>query len=368
MQLISRAFVVGLLLLACVVSVGALTALEKQELTRVRDEKRRRGIDVVFYEWAPGGQGSEGILQQKTAKVDRTVEKFANVQRWNMYAALGNNTAPADDLYYSSQVGQDELVALLSGYKSQGFFVDLASNDWRHLSNTLALEKYFNWTGICIEPLPAYALDILEQRRCKLVTNPVYSKTGDSVKFHVEHFMSGIVGSDMDNTGERGNDLVLRTVTLGMVLDSLRAPKVMDYLSLDVEGGELHVLHGVDLNVYTFLVMNVERPTAHVHHILVKHGYWFLAQLPLKTPLPHSGKVLNIVPFGEVLYIHRTHPRFREHMDTYRTATYTWRAAQIGSKDLLKLPSAEPAFDGKKYVKTVQQPWLEEPAWPPAQN
>lgn len=55
-----------------------------------------------------------------------------------------------------SQARQDEIVFALLRNKTQGYFVDLAANDAVQFSNTVALETFHNWTGVCIEPNPIY--------------------------------------------------------------------------------------------------------------------------------------------------------------------------------------------------------------------
>ncbi len=225
-----------------------------------------------------------------------------------------------DQRWFTSQLGQDEFILELNGGKSEGFFVDLASNDYSFLSNTQGLERYRNWKGICIEPNPQYHDDLLAKRRCTLVTNPVYSRNNKEVHFHLDDWASGIVGSDMDNKSEEKIDLKLSTVTLKEILDFLKAPQVMEYLSLDVEGGELHVMqHLLRNSDYTFLTMTVERPTEHLHHLLHEHGYWMATQLPL----PHIPRTAKVARFGEIVYIHKTHPDFRKHMEKYRPSAIT---------------------------------------------
>ena len=51
---------------------------------------------------------------------------------------------------------------------NNGFFVDLAANDWKQLSNTLMLELWNNWAGICIEPVSAHWVGLLSNRKCKI--------------------------------------------------------------------------------------------------------------------------------------------------------------------------------------------------------
>jgi hypothetical protein len=60
----------------------------------------------------------------------------------------------AMDPKWFAQVHQDEIVVDLLG--TQGYFIDLASNDAKQFSNTLALERNgLQWQGLCIEPNPS---------------------------------------------------------------------------------------------------------------------------------------------------------------------------------------------------------------------
>ena len=140
-----------------------------------------------------------------------------------------------------SQVGQDVSVLDILGHKKGGFFIDLASNDWKIFSNSLHLEMKYDWNGLCIEPNPQYYKDILLNRRCTLVANPVSHKTNDIVKFRFDSQVGGIVGKDMDNSADAPSkdgvkDVFLTTVTLDRVLTLFNAPHDIDYMSLDVEG------------------------------------------------------------------------------------------------------------------------------------
>lgn len=65
-----------------------------------------------------------------------------------------------------AQVDQDKIVMKLAG--SNGYFIDLASNDAIDLSNTLALERQGNWKGLCIEPNPEYWYGLAAHRTCDI--------------------------------------------------------------------------------------------------------------------------------------------------------------------------------------------------------
>ena len=101
----------------------------------------------------------------------------------------------------------------------------------------------------------------------------------------------------MDNKNEKSTDVTLETVKLPAVLEYFHAPKVIDFLSLDVEGGEYAAMKGMNgfWEQYTFLTIVIERPVKKLHMLLIEHDYWF-------------ERVLN--SWGDVLYIHSSTPGF----------------------------------------------------------
>ena len=66
------------------------------------------------------------------------------------------STLPKDQKYFS-QVRQDELILKLLRNKTNGYFVDLASNDATILSNSYALEKHYGWKGLAKKDLKIHA-------------------------------------------------------------------------------------------------------------------------------------------------------------------------------------------------------------------
>ena len=92
-------------------------------------------------------------------------------------------------------------------------------------------------------------------------------------------------------------------VTLNTVLTVLNAPKVIDYLSLDVEGAETLVVENFDFSNYTFLILTVERPDKRFHAIMVENGYWWVNRIEIE---------------GDMLYLHESNHNFETIMHKYR--------------------------------------------------
>lgn len=267
-------FIIHLLVpLSCLFSCILLTA-----------SNRTTGL-IHYYEWSPNNNTFIAVptlidLTSKSLQPDFIPQ---------------NATALVQQAFVSaSQCRQDLTVFEILNKKQGGYYIDLAANEWMKISNTYGLDVSANWTGLCIEPMPEYTQGILANRRCKLVRNPVFSQSNHHVKFKSQNVFSGIVQQDMDNKVSSSSDLHLITTTLMAVLNYFQAPRVIDYLSLDVEGAEFHVLKHFDFGMYIFSIMTVERPTEEFHRLLAKHGYWFAMSLRDK----HWSY------FGECLYLH----------------------------------------------------------------
>ena len=88
----------------------------------------------------------------------------------------------------------------------------------------------------------------------------------------------GIVGSDFDNkkpAKKKDDDGSNKryTVSLLTILQMFNAPKVIDFLSLDVEGAETYIMKGFPFEEYTFLCLTIERPKDELKDLLHKNGY-----------------------------------------------------------------------------------------------
>lgn len=207
---------------------------------------------------------------------------------------------------HSQKSRQDIMVLTFFNDKNDGYFVDLASNDWEQDSNTYVLEYYNKWRGLCIEPNSRFLEGLLANRKCTVITSPMAKTAGEIVKFrfHWNGGIGGIVGEEFDNHGDNAQvDRLIPAATLTDTLDAFNAPKVMEYLSLDVEGAEHYVLQGLDPTKYTFLIITIERPKHHAHHLLSKYGYRFMYQM---------------ADFGECMYLHPSMPGYAKLMAQYR--------------------------------------------------
>jgi Methyltransferase FkbM domain len=182
---------------------------------------------------------------------------------------------------FHSTMGQDKWISevVFPGVRN-GFFVDVGSGDGTIMSNTKALEQK-GWTGICIDPFPMN----MQDRTCRIFKEVVFSKAGEPVKFwaHAGGFWGGIVDEsfgikEAKMQKQEGPVVELTTVTLRDILDRANAPRFIHYMSLDIEGGELHALKGFPFDSYRIGALTVEHnfkepKRSEIKALMESHGY-----------------------------------------------------------------------------------------------
>lgn len=182
---------------------------------------------------------------------------------------------------------------------NNGYFVELGANDGITQSNSLYFEKYRNWRGLLVEPAPQNFLKCRQNRSSK---DSIYCAACFSFDYPQEfvrivysNLMSTSCSLDSDiqdprahaNLGDQflgNNETVFEFGAVARTLNSLlldaRAPKLIDFLSLDVEGVELEVLKGVNHQTFRFKYILVEcRDFARLNDYLSKQEYRFVEKL-----------------------------------------------------------------------------------------
>jgi FkbM family methyltransferase len=187
-----------------------------------------------------------------------------------------------------SQIGQDLFVLDFFKNLRDGYFIEIGASDGICLSNTLLLEKNYNWKGICIEASVENFRQLKNNRTCQCVNKAVYSNSNQEMYFI--HKVDGLLSGLKDHYNfERWKHVgiekiyTVETETLTDILDRHASPKYIHYMSIDTEGSEVEVLNGIDFSKYTFGILNIE----HNHNesrrkqqreILEGNGYKFLKQ------------------------------------------------------------------------------------------
>lgn len=147
--------------------------------------------------------------------------------------------------------------------KRPGIYLDVATNDPVGISNTYFMDRCLRWKGICVEANPVYYERIHRMRSCHMVPTCVGKRDMQMVEFGLAGGAGAIIGESNKHTEkwEKRAVEVLRMkalcTTVQKVLDRGQV-RVVDYLSLDVEGHELEVLMGVDWSRTRINVVTIE--------------------------------------------------------------------------------------------------------------
>jgi FkbM family methyltransferase len=150
-------------------------------------------------------------------------------------------------------------------------FLDIGAHDGITYSNTYYFEKYKNWNGICIEPIPEVFKKLCENRK-SICINACISHYSGKAKFKriegLPEMLSyqvdyGNIGHStrVDRTIKRVGGTILslevECISLNDLFQKYQLKKV-DYCSLDIEAGELEILKPFNFDLYCIDVLTIE--------------------------------------------------------------------------------------------------------------
>jgi FkbM family methyltransferase len=189
-----------------------------------------------------------------------------------------------------AQLRQDLDVVSFYHNKKGGYFVDVGANDGVTLSNTYLLEHKYEWTGLCIEPLPLeYHRLVINRPHSTCINRAVFSQSNLLLPFTLSGLFSGLIDC-LDrhrdrvlfrNTKISPMTIQVTTTTLNDLLKQNDAPHFIEYLSVDTEGSELETLKSIDLKTYTFGLIHIEHNFVEPRRTLMRtlletNGYQYL--------------------------------------------------------------------------------------------
>ncbi len=144
---------------------------------------------------------------------------------------------------HQTQLNQDIFALLMNRFRT-GFFLEIGANDGFTLSNTVYLEDNFGWKGILVEANKKYMPSLLERTNSVVVNKAVSSQDGKA-EFVDAGLYGGLKDSLDDSHYVYTKDAECVTVDcmgLQEILDANEAPKLIDFVSIDVEGGEVPIV------------------------------------------------------------------------------------------------------------------------------
>ena len=146
----------------------------------------------------------------------------------------------------SSQITQlnQDIFALVVNQFKPGYYIEIGANDGFTLSNTLYLEEHFGWSGLLAEANPKYA-DSLSRRKRAIIINKAIADEAGVAQF-TDAGLHGGLTKLLDTLHAHHTDHAPRIsvpcITLQQLFDDVSVPAVIDFISIDVEGGEYPIV------------------------------------------------------------------------------------------------------------------------------
>lgn len=202
---------------------------------------------------------------------------------------------------YHSQVGQDKFVHHhFFQNKLHGVFVDIGAHDGIRYNNTYFFERKLKWTGLCIEPMPEVFEQLKANRSAVCIQGCINDKPGkaqflritnNATKNDGPEMLSGLVSkynpkhleritSEVAENGANTEVIEVDCYRLNDLLEQYGLYHI-DYLSLDIEGGELDVLKSIDYDRFKIYIIDVENNynNPEFKKFLATKGFTFIKEI-----------------------------------------------------------------------------------------
>lgn len=200
--------------------------------------------------------------------------------------------------FYKSQFGQDRhVIEKIYKNKKNGYFVEIGAYDGINMSNTLLLEKKYNWKGICIECNPLYFKQLINNRpNCNNCEYAVFSEDDKIMPFINDDTggCSGFVDTNSHTHILNKSIIDVKTKKLTTILTNFNAPNFIEFLSIDTEGSEFDILNAHDFDKYIFGYICVEhnfieKNRKKIRELLENKGYIFYRENNVDDDYIHSS-------------------------------------------------------------------------------
>ena len=168
---------------------------------------------------------------------------------------------------YPSQSGQDKIINnFFFKNKKKGYFIEIGAYDGIIGSNCYYFEKYLDWSGIAIEPSPFQFEKLKKNRKCQLINKAISYEIKEVQFLEVIEGLTQMSGINDDSFKENldiiSNNKISKTKSYNLktlTFDQI-VPKNsdIDYISIDIEGGEMNLLNSINFDNYNIKVISVE--------------------------------------------------------------------------------------------------------------
>ena len=206
------------------------------------------------------------------------------LQRWQARFATSDSWPRFE---YQNETANDRWIVehVFPGLRG-GYFIEAGAANGKAASSCYVLEKKLGWTGVCIEPHPAFFAELVRNRPLSRCYQVCLGESEGEAEFMLgkagtsEAYFSGLVASlEQFKAGARegilqtGTLLRIPVKTLEQVLVEARAPAVIDYAAFDIEGSEIAVFRTFPFARYRFRAISVECDCEAPAELLTSKGY-----------------------------------------------------------------------------------------------
>jgi FkbM family methyltransferase len=208
---------------------------------------------------------------------------------------------------FFSQYHQDSSLenCIFKGYKN-GFYMDVGAHDGVLINNTLYFEQNHNWKGVNVEPLERVFNNLVTNRPNAININCAISDTDGVSEFYSNkgytEMLSGLVSEyderhfnrlNYENANVGGSTEIVKIITkrIETICDENNI-KNINYLSIDVEGGEMKVIQSINFEKVFIDVIGFE------------NNYPDIVYKPINY-LKEKGYILLPLHDGDVFMIHK---------------------------------------------------------------
>ncbi|MCF2871585.1 FkbM family methyltransferase [Octadecabacter sp. G9-8] len=226
------------------------------------------------------------LLRKEAKKLTTALKENRSRSRGPIVRQLHEVQQMLYPLYtYTSQAGQDHVVDRLMKGKRGGTFVDVGGYDGVTGSNTYHLEATRGWTGALVEPVRAQIAKAETMRTCPCLEVAIAPQKGEADFIEITEGytqMSGLTASYDDNLlktvrkdkRHKENVIKVKTMTLSDVLHQVDIVNP-DFISLDIEGGEIACLKGFPFADHDVKIWSIENNTGtpEIKQIMDEQGY-----------------------------------------------------------------------------------------------
>lgn len=195
--------------------------------------------------------------------ITKLLKKILRIKsdKYQEFVAITNQKIKLQKTF--SQHGHEYLIMMLLGKMKSGYFVEFGAIDGITNSNTYYFEKFLGWDGILAEPAKKWHKKLKYNRNVHIETDCVFKESNLALEFIETGKWKGgntlIKYINSDNKKRIVSEKYLvRTISLNDLLDKYKAPKHIEFISIDTEGSELEIISSFNFSEYSFSIICIE--------------------------------------------------------------------------------------------------------------